>query len=139
MGIPTSAVVIVDVYTTPVRSLDVEVVFDVDLEDSGYQDPNDLEVDMDDLVNDPTSTLYEGNITSSIDPDTYVVVGVFLYTNTSVSSSLPSFSSSSADSGALSSSISQTAQDSSLTPLDSSSGILPSIVLFSAAFVLNFV
>lgn len=133
--------VIVDVYTTPVRSLDVEVVFDVDLEDSGYQDPNDLEVDMDDLVNDPTSTLYEGNITSSIDPDTYVVIGVFLYTNTSVSSSLPSFSSSSssADSGALSSSISQTAQDSSLTPLDSSSGILPSIVLFAAAFILNFV
>lgn len=99
LDVPEAAITVTSIIQNQKRSVDVSVLYDVDLESSGYDTPDDLELEMTDIVDDPSSTLYEGNITSCIDPDTFEVVGVFFYSSSSSniwsSSSSTTFSSSS--------------------------------------------
>lgn len=106
LGIPADAVIVLDITTYPLtRSLDVEVQFSVDLEDTDYTDPDVLVSDLDDLIDDPTSTLYQGNVTQYIQPNSLEVVTVTLYPTSSSSSSSvqSSYSSSSSSSNSNSS------------------------------------
>lgn len=151
LNVSTSCIVVRSVIS--LRALDIEVGFDVELEDSGYEDPDELEQDMTDLVNDPTSTLYQGNITCDIDPTSFEVVGVFIANSSSSSSSsfssssssLSSSSSQSSSSLLSSASSSEIIQDSSSRPAVISQGhccklpsiFLPTIIIFAYIFVLK--
>lgn len=93
LNISTSAITVTRAAPAITRSIDVAVDFEIDLEESDYTDPDQLESDMENQIEDPDSVLMQGDITSGINPDSYNVVGVFLPNSTSTSS-WSSFSSS---------------------------------------------
>ena len=121
LSVPQDHVKVVSV--TSMRELDVSVVFDVELEDSGYDTSDDLSLEMEDQLSDPDSTLMQGNVTQYIQPDSFEVETVYIDTS---SSSVSSWVISSAEYSSSSSSQPVSSVGLSYSSLQSSSSFLQS-------------
>lgn len=69
------------------RVVDVSVQFDVDLQDTEYEDPDMVELEIEDQLEDPDSTLMQGNVTQYIEPTSFEVVTVYIPESSSFSES----------------------------------------------------